>query len=258
MAEQKKVALVTGGGAGIGRATALACAQHGYNVALLDASESDAETTRGLLAELPIEVEVGVGDVSDAANSERLVLQALERWNRVDALVANAGARVYGTLLEATEADWERVIAVNLRGVAHAAKAVLPTMIKQRHGAIVVISSANALVGRADMPLYDATKAAVLSLTRSLAVAHGKDGVRVNAICPGYTVTDFHERAAAGRGVSPEELRRRSSGYGLLGRPAEPAEIAAAIYFLVSDEAAMITGQTLCVDAGMSVTSGSR
>ncbi|HCQ04507.1 MAG TPA: short-chain dehydrogenase, partial [Candidatus Latescibacteria bacterium] len=115
---------------------------------------------------------------------------------------------------------------------------------------------ANALVGRADMPLYDATKAAVLSLVRSLAVAHGKDGIRVNAVCPGFTVTDFHERRAQTDGVSPQQLRTQSQGYGLLGRPAEPHDIASAVHFLAGADAAMITGQTLMVDAGSSVTAG--
>ena len=171
-------------------------------------------------------------------------------------LVANAGARVRGSLLEATEQDWETIIGVNLKGVAYSCKAVLPTMIKQQSGAIVITSSANALVGRAGMPLYDATKAAVLSLTRSLAVAHGQDGIRVNAICPGYTMTDFHERAAKTRGVSPEQLREQNAGYGLLGKPAEPHQLASAIYFMASEDASNITGQTLMVDGGLSVTTG--
>lgn len=106
------------------------------------------------------------------------------------------------------------------------------------------------------MPLYDATKAGVVSLAQSLAVAHGPDGVRVNAVCPGYTMTDYHERNAATRGVSPSELRERNEGYGLLGRPAEPAQLASAVYFLASADASNITGQALMVDGGLSVTAG--
>ena len=97
-------------------------------------------------------------------------------------------------------------------------------MIRQNSGAIVIVSSANAIVGRASMPLYDATKAAVLSLTRSLAVAYGRNNIRANAVCPGFTVTDFHERNAAAKGVSPEQLRRNSDGYALLGNPPNPTK----------------------------------
>jgi meso-butanediol dehydrogenase/(S,S)-butanediol dehydrogenase/diacetyl reductase len=103
------------------------------------------------------------------------------------------------------------------------------------------------------MPLYDATKAAVLSLTRSLAIAHGREGVRVNAVCPGYTITEFHETRAAAGGVSPEQLRRDAANYGLLGRAAEPDEIAAPIFFLASPAASNITGQSLFVDGGLSI-----
>ena len=106
------------------------------------------------------------------------------------------------------------------------------------------------------MPLYDATKAGVCSLARSLAVAHGKDGVRANAVLPGYTMTDFHERGAAKRGVTPEALRERNKGYALLGAAAEPSQIASAVYFLASDDASNVTGQSLMVDGGLSVTSG--
>jgi NAD(P)-dependent dehydrogenase (short-subunit alcohol dehydrogenase family) len=250
-----RVVVVTGGGAGIGKACALRFAAEGYAVAILDACREDSELVRNNLEQSGAEVEICVGDVAEEASSRRVAERALERWGRIDVLVANAGARVYGGLLEANEADWDRIVSVNLKGVAYSARAVLPAMIRQNSGALVFISSANALVGRADMPLYDATKAAVISLARSLAVAHGRNGIRVNSVCPGFTVTDFHERAARDRGLPAQELRAKSAGYGLLGRPAEPSETAAAVYFLASNEAVMITGQTLFVDSGMSVTS---
>jgi 2-hydroxycyclohexanecarboxyl-CoA dehydrogenase len=121
-------------------------------------------------------------------------------------------------------------------------------MIKQQSGAIVLISSANAKVGRSGMPLYDATKAGVVSLE------HGKDGIRVNAICPGFTLTDYHERRAAARGISREQFREGRDGYALLGRPAEPSQIASAVYFMASEDASNVTGQALMVDGGLSVT----
>lgn len=258
MSTQAKVAIVSGGGAGIGKACALRFASQGVRVVIGDRSEEDGRQTAERIAREGGEALFRPGDVAREADCQAWAQAALDAWGRIDALVANAGARVHGSLLEATEADWETILGVNLKGVAYCCKAVLPTMIAQGSGAIVIISSANALVGRAAMPLYDATKAAILSLTRSLAVAHGNDGVRVNAVCPGYTMTDFHERAAARRGVSPEQLRANNAGYGLLGRPAEPDEIAAPVCFLASAAAAMITGQTLLVDAGLSVTCGQR
>jgi len=180
----------------------------------------------------------------------------MDAYGRIDVLVANAGARVRGSIMDATEADWDLILGVNLKGVAYCYRAVWPTMVTQHNGAIVVISSANALVGRASMGLYDATKAAELSLVRTMAVESAAHGIRVNAICPGYTFTDYHERAAATRGVTPEQLRVNQGPYALLGRPAEPHEIASAVLFMASDDAANITGQYLLVDGGLSVTSG--
>jgi len=256
MASTDKVAIVTGGGAGIGKACALRLAEEGVRVVIGDLSAEDGQKTRDLIRDEGGQAIFQPGNVAQEADCQAWARAALEHWGRIDILVANAGARVRGSLLEATEADWQTIIDVNLKGVAYSCKAVLPAMIEQQAGAIVIISSANALVGRANMPLYDATKAAVLSLTRSLAVAHGQDGIRANAICPGYTMTDFHERAAQARGVSPEELRARNTGYALLGKPAEPGQIAAAVYFLASDDASNITGQSLMVDGGLSVTAG--
>jgi meso-butanediol dehydrogenase/(S,S)-butanediol dehydrogenase/diacetyl reductase len=230
-------------------------ARDGWRVAFLDASREDGRRTASRAGRPGRRVVFVEGDAAREADARRLVAAAVDSWGRLDALVANAGARVYGRLLDATEADWERIVAVNLKGVAYACRAALPPMLRRGRGAIVAISSANALVGRAGMPLYDATKAAVCSLIRSLAVEHGKDGIRANAVLPGFTLTDFHVRAAARAGRSASSVRRAARGYGLLGRPAEPAEIAGAVRFLAGDDAAMVTGQSLLVDAGMSVPS---
>ena len=118
------------------------------------------------------------------------------------------------------------MIAVNLKGVAHSCKSVLPAMREQQHGAIVIVSSVNALVGSAGMAMYDASKAAVLALMRNLAVENGKYGIRVNAVCPGATITDYHLQRAASKGISAQQLRENTQGYALLGRAAEPEEIA--------------------------------
>lgn len=251
-----QVAIITGGGAGIGKACAIRFAKAGAKVVIGDMAEADGRATCEQIRADGGDAVYRHGDVSQESDCHAFAQIALDTWGRIDMLVANAGARVYGSLLQATEADWDKILGVNLKGVAYSCKAVLPTMMRQRSGAIVIISSANAEVGRAGMPLYDATKAAVLSLTRSLAVEHGKHGIRVNAICPGYTMTDFHERAVAKQGVSPEELRQRNEGYALLGKPAEPYQLAAAVYFMASEDASNITGQYLMVDGGLSVCSG--
>lgn len=161
-----------------------------------------------------------------------------------------------GSLLDASESDWDKILGVNLKGVGYSCTAVLPTMIQQQSGAIVIISSLNAAVGVAHMPIYDASKAGVLGLMRSLAVAYGKDGIRVNAIGPGATITDFHLRRAAARGMSADDLREKTRGYGLLGRAAEPEQIASAVYFMASDDASNVTAQFLLVDGGASLTGG--
>jgi len=251
-----KVAVITGGGAGIGKACAMRLAREGAQVVVMDCAPEDGLATTQLICESGAQAMFCQGNVTSEADCQACAQKALDRYGRIDVLVANAGARVRGDLLEATEEDWNLILNVNLKGVAYSCKAVLPCMIEQQSGAIVMISSANALVGRANMPLYDATKAAVLSLTRSLAAAYGKHGIRVNSICPGYTVTDYHERRAIERGISPEKLRERSAGYGLLGRPAEPHQIASAVYFMASEDASNVTGQYLMVDGGLSVPAG--
>lgn len=248
-----KVAIITGGGAGMGFATARRIGAEGGRVALLDWSREDLERAQGVLAAEGIACEGIVGDVAAMADCERAVARARERWGRLDVLVANAGVRAVGSLLEATDEDWERILAVNLRGVANACVAAARAMRAGGNGgAMVLISSMNAYVGRQAMPIYDAAKAGVVSLARSLAVDLAGDRIRVNSVCPGFTVTDFHIRRAAAQGRTADDLRATPSG--LFKRPAEPEELAAAIAFLASDDASYITATNLMVDAGRHAT----
>jgi 2-hydroxycyclohexanecarboxyl-CoA dehydrogenase len=255
MNNEYPVAVITGAGAGIGRACAIRFAQEGVRVVAVDRTDEDGRATVDLLKARGKEAIFVHADVSVEEQCHHFAKTACDIYGRIDVLVANAGVRVFGTILESTEADWDKILGVNLKGVSFSCKAVLPRMIEQKSGAIVLIGSTTAMTGRTNMPLYDATKFGVLSLTRSLAATYGKDGIRVNAVCPSLTLTDFHFRKAAAQGVSPQELRERQKGYGLLGRPGEPEEIAAVVHFMASRDASFVTGQYLIVDGGYSVGS---
>ncbi len=255
MAMDHPVTIITGAGSGIGRACAIRFAEEGARVVVVDRADADGRETVDLLKSRGAEALFVHADVSAEEECKRFAASAVSTFGRIDVLVANAGVRVFGTVLEATEEDWDNILSVNLKGVSFSCKAVLPGMIEQRSGAIVLIGSTTALTGRTNMPLYDATKFGVLSLTRSLAATYGCHGIRVNAVCPSLTLTNFHFKKAASEGISPEELRERQRGYGLLGRPGEPEEIAAAIYFMASKDASFITGQYLIVDGGYSIGS---
>lgn len=246
---EEKVAVITGGALGIGFATARRIASEGGRVALLDWSGEDLEQAVRRLTDEGAECEGVRGNVAEMADCEAVVARARERWSRLDVLVANAGVRAFGSLLDATDQDWEHVLAVNLRGVANACVVAARAMRELGNGgAMVLISSSKAVTGRADMPIYDAAKAGVISLARSLAVDLADDGIRVNSLCPGFVVTDFHIRRAQAAGRSADELRAARPA--LLNRPAEPSEIAAAIAFLASDDASYITATNLLVDGG--------
>jgi meso-butanediol dehydrogenase/(S,S)-butanediol dehydrogenase/diacetyl reductase len=255
MTEQmKQVAIVTGAGSGIGKACAIRLAQAGMRVALTDLDPSRLEAVAAHITEQGGEVLYLVHDVADEAAGQRVTSQVLSTWGRIDILVANAGVQIAGSLLNATEQDWDTILAVNLKGVAYCCKAVIPVMRDQGIGAIVMVSSINAVVGTAGMAIYDMSKAGLLGLMRNLAVECGKDGIRVNAISPGNTLTEFHLDKMTEKGITLEQIEEMTQGYGLLGRVAKPAEIANAIFFLASEQSSFITGQNLIADGGYSIT----
>ena len=251
-----KVGLVTGGGGGIGEATARLFWEEGARVALVD---NDAEAVRRAAAGIDPRGERALAiaaDLSQEPEAERAVRETVARFGRLDTLANVAGVRVYGPITEATPESWAFILGVNLLAAANCAKFAVPEMSRNGGGTIVNVSSANAIQGRAGMTQYDATKAALLALTRSMAYDHAEQGIRVNAICPGPTLTMFHvRRRAAARGISLEaaeaELRAAGSRV-LLRRQAEPREIAYGILFLAGDESSYVTGATLMVDGGLS------
>lgn len=247
-----KVAVVTGGACGIGRACVERFARSGTAVLFTDRSEADGRETARDLADQGLAVAFLAGDVSEGSHCEEAIAATVRHFGRVDMLVANAGIQTAGSLTEATDEQWRQVVGVNLMGVVHICKAAVPIMLAQGAGSIVVVSSLNALRGFPGMAAYDASKAAVLAVVRDIAVEYGA-AVRANAVCPGATLTDYHIRRAAARGVGIDELRASTRGYGLVGRAAEPAEIAAVIAFLAGPDASFITGQVIVADGGFSV-----
>ena len=253
MSSGSRIVVITGAGSGIGKACAARFAAAGDSLVVVDRDEEAGRQTAASLVERGVAAIFCHADVSRESDCNEAARKAIDRFGRIDVLVANAGIRAFGTILEATEDDWDRMLAVNLKGVNFSCKAVLPQMIEQNSGAIVLIGSTTAMTGRTNMPIYDVTKFGILSLNRSLAATYGKFGIRVNTVCPSKTITEFHLKKAKAEGLSPRKLRAQFEDYGLLGRAAEPEEIAAAVYFMASDEASFITGQHLMVDGGYSI-----
>jgi len=250
-----RVALVTGGGGGIGEATGRLFVEEGAAVVLVDTDKVAVETAAtGMTKTLPgARVLALVADLTSESEARRVIDDSLVRFEALHTLVNVAGVRVYRPLAEADATGWEFIIGVNVLATAYCCKAALPALRATGRGTIVNVSSVYGIMGRAGMGQYDTTKAAVLGFTRALAVEEAPHGIRVNAVCPGGTITPYHIRRAAGRGVSEAELREQRSQDNLLGRWAEPREIAFPILFLASDESSFITGATLMVDAGKSI-----
>ena len=251
-----KAALITGGAAGIGAALARLFCVEGASVTLVDRDRQGMiRTCQAITADLP-EARLAhfASDIADADQAGNAVATAIAAHGRLDVLVNNAAMRNSAALADATPEEWQAVISVNLVGTAQYCRAALPALRASGRGSIVNVSSCYAVTGRRGMGLYDATKAGMLALTRTLAHEEAEHGVRVNAVCPGSTLTDFHLTKAKAAGKPVEQLRGERQTTSLLGRWAEPQEIAWPILWLACDEASYITGTTLMVDGGLHVT----
>jgi 3-oxoacyl-[acyl-carrier protein] reductase len=240
-----KVALVTGGSRGIGRAVCLALAGRGaYVVVGYVQGEAQASETLAKLVEAGGKGETLRVDASEFAESEDAVIQVAKKHGRLDVLVVSAGISLDALLIRMKEEDLDRTLAVNLKGAIAAAKGALKAMVKQRKGRIIFISSVIGEAGNPGQTAYAASKAALLGVTKSLAREYAARNVAINAITPGYVRTDM-------TGALSEEQRAAMLASVPMGRPAEAEEVAAAVVFLASDEAEYITGQTLRVNGGM-------
>ncbi|MBX3025156.1 3-oxoacyl-ACP reductase FabG [bacterium] len=240
-------ALVTGASRGIGRATAEVLAAAGAAVAVNYArSALEAEETAEGLRAHGGEVEVVQADVADAAQVEAMFAHLRKRWDGVDILVNNAAVTRDGLAMLLSPAQWDEVLAVNLRGAFLCARQALRPMIKRRWGRIINVVSPAALLGQEGAANYAAAKGGLLSFTKSLAREVGRYAITVNAVCPGLVDT----RLIADM---PAPLRQRHLGHVPLGRVGQPDEVAQAIRFLASPAAAYVTGATLAVDGGLTM-----
>lgn len=254
---KNKVAIVTGAGRGIGRATALLFAKEGAKVVVNDVNGDLADQTAKLIAQQGGEATALVGDVSKGADAKALADTAVQRYGRIDVLDNNAAIYIAKDIVELPEDDWDRLMNVNVKGVYLCCKHVIPHMIHQGGGSIINVGSIVcfiALDGPKNIaPAYIASKGAVLQLTRTLAVRYGRDNIRVNCVCPAFTETDMVGVALAGMADTPEEqeqIRQAGAAGHLLGRFGRPEEVAYAALFLASDESSFVTGSPLHVDGG--------
>ena len=239
-----RVALVTGGASGIGRACALEFARGGASIVVVDVAGEDAmaETAR-LLREAGARVVCFQADVADTGKAERVVSETRVRLGRLDILVNAAGTTEDAPLWRMTETQWERVMNANLKGAFNYARAAAGVMRAQGYGKIVNVASVEAFRGRFGLSNYAASKAGLLGFTRAAAADLGRDGVNVNAVAPGFVRTPLTARLPAG----VLEEAARSSVFGRLG---EPEEVASVVAFLCTEAARYVTGEVIRVDGG--------
>lgn len=242
--------MVTGGGSGIGRATAIAFAREGASVAVGDVSAARGRETVRTIRSAGGRAAFFRGDVSKEADAEDLVTGTVRTFGRLDVLFNNAGILIESPVHEMSASDWDRVLAVNLKGAFLVAKHSVRAMLRQGGGAIVNTASVNALVGDPEEAAYCASKAGVALLTKSMALAYAKDGIRVNAVCPGWVETPMFQQEADTRGIPLAAYRARAGAQHPIGRIGRPEEIARVVLFLASEEASYVTGALVVADGG--------
>lgn len=243
---KNKVALVTGSANGIGLAIAKRLYEEGANVALADWNEEQlANAVEGFDKQ---RVSAHSIDVSDPDKVAALISDVVTRFGKLDILVNNAGVHIPGSVIEGSVEDWKKISGVNIDGVVYCAKFALPELLKTK-GCMVNTASVSGLGGDWGAAFYCASKGAVVNLTRAMALDHGAEGVRINAVCPSLVKTNMTNGW-------PQEIRDKFNERIALGRAAEPEEIASVVTFLASDDASFINGVNLPVDGGATASDG--
>lgn len=248
-----KVAIITGGGSGIGRASAILFAQEGAKVVVADFNAESGEAAAAEIRTGGGEASFVQADVSDLAQVMAMIDFAVDKYGQLDILFNNAGFPCAGAIEATEDSDYERGMGINVKGAFFAAKYALPHMQKQGGGCILFTSSTAGVVASVSSPLYGAAKTALVGLVRSLGARYAAEGIRVNAIAPGPTATAMIAGFASrpGQEMEAEKFEAAVTSMTPMRRFAQPTELANAALFLVSDEASYITGVTLPVDGGM-------
>lgn len=253
-----RAVLVTGAASGIGRAAAIACAAEGASVTGLDLDRPGLEGLQRELGDAGSAFELAIADVTKADQAGAAASAVLSRHGRIDVLVNAAGISTMARVVDLTEEEWDRTMAVNAKGVFLMTRAALPSMIDRGAGNVVNIASAAGKRGSRTFSHYSASKFAVIGFTQSVALEVSSAGVRVNSVCPGLIATPMQEREvtweAALRGTSEQAVRDRYVAAVPLGRIGTPQDVAATVVFLASDESAYITGEAIDVGGGYAIS----
>jgi len=253
-----RVAIITGANSGIGRATARLFAREGAKVVCCDIQETISPRIDQLIKEKEGGQAVfATIDVTKPEDCERMVKTALDSFGDVDILYNNAGAGIRKKVHEHTDEEWKFVLDTNLNAMFRGARAVLPHFIKKKSGNIVTTASTFGLLASPEYPGYCATNAAIINLTREMALDYGPMGIRINCVCPGAIETPrfrgFPPRATLGGGMTDEQRKTMGASNKALLRMGRPEEIAYGVLFLVSDEASFVTGHALVIDGGQTI-----
>jgi len=250
-----KVALITGAGTGIGRSTALLFAQEGAKVVAQDLHRDAAEETVQLLKNAGGEAASIGGDVASRVDAEAMVNMAIQTYGRLDVLFNNAGIWRGGTILDISEEDWDRTLEVNVKGIYLVSRYAVRQMMRQESGSIINAASVAALRGSPMSAAYNASKGAVLLLTKCMALDFGRYGIRVNCTCPGVIETQMADDLLTYRSLGDDDrkqaLLETYEERHVVGRLGKPEEVAKVVLFLASDESSFVTGAAWPVDGGL-------